>query len=215
MATQERALLHPPRDRPAPEAGRGRRAHRRAVQDYGYIQARVESSDVHGRSGEGEGDHPHRRRGGAAVPGRRRRLTGTTVLPVEEIKRAQARSRPATCSRAASCATAPRASPTSTAPSAGPRPTSIPRIVQDNANRTINITFEIERGPRGLRRADQHHRQHPQRGEDPPPGDPDRGGRPLHAARSCSGRASGWSTWATSRRSTSRPQPGTDKTRSS
>ena len=74
------------------------------------------------------------------------------------------------------------------------------------------MTYRGHRGARGLRRAHQHQRQHPQRGQDPPPRDPVARGRPLHAAEAEPRAPAPRQPRATSRASTSPPSPGTDKT---
>ena len=125
--------------------------------DHGYVQARVESYDiqvdrekaratirivvVEGPQYQVGGDRLHR--ADACSP---RRRSGASIG-----------SRPATSSRAPSCATASGASPISTAPSAAPPPTYPAHRSGQPADPTINVTFEIDRGARGLRGAHQHH----------------------------------------------------------
>ena len=114
--------------------------------DYGYIQARVESSDVQIDRANAKAvirvvvvEGPQFKVGGVDV-------TGTAVLPVEEIKRriklapgdvfSRSKLRDSTKAITDLYSAIGRASADA-----------IPEIVQDNANRKVNITFDISEGP--------------------------------------------------------------------
>ena len=114
--------------------------------DYGYIQARVESSDVQIDRANAKAvirvvvvEGPQFKVGGVDV-------TGTAVLPVEEIKRriklapgdvfSRSKLRDSTKAITDVYSAIGRASADA-----------IPEIVQDNANRKVNITFDITEGP--------------------------------------------------------------------
>ncbi len=114
--------------------------------DYGYIQARVESTDVQIDRENARAvikisvvEGPQFRVGGVDV-------TGTAVLPVEEIRRrirlkpgdvfSRSALRESTNAITALYSSIGRASADAT-----------PEIVQDVPNRRINITFEISEGP--------------------------------------------------------------------
>src|SRR6185503_15190542 len=113
---------------------------------YGYIQARVESSDVQIDRANAKAvvrvvvvEGPQFKVGGVDV-------TGTAVLPVEEIKRriklapgdvfSRSKLRDSTKAITDLYSAIGRASADA-----------IPEIVQDNANRKVNITFDISEGP--------------------------------------------------------------------
>jgi len=114
--------------------------------DYGYIQARVESSDVQIDRANAKAvirvvvvEGPQFKVGGVDV-------TGTAVLPVEEIKRriklapgdvfSRSKLRDSTKAITDLYSAIGRASADA-----------IPEIVQDNPNRKVNITFDISEGP--------------------------------------------------------------------
>ncbi len=114
--------------------------------DYGYIQARVESSGVQIDRANAQAvirvvvvEGPQFKVGGVDV-------TGTAVLPVEEIKRriklapgdvfSRSKLRDSTKAITDLYSAIGRASADA-----------IPEIVQDNPNRKVNITFDISEGP--------------------------------------------------------------------
>ena len=157
--------------------------------DHGYMQARVETVGDRGGPGERAGHHPHRGGGRAPVQGRRggrHRQQG----PARRRRSGSASSSSrGTSSRGASSGTASPAI-TDLYSAIGRASADVsPNTMQDMPNRLVNIGLRGRGGPRDLRRADQHLGQHPQRGEDPAPRDPDGGGRPLHEPEAHPGQA--------------------------
>ena len=156
--------------------------------DYGYIQARVESSDVQIDRANAKAvirivvvEGPQFKVGGVDV-------TGTAVLPVEEIKRriklapgdvfSRSKLRDSTKAITDLYSAIGRASADA-----------IPEIVQDNPNRKVNITFEIIEGPEVFVERINITRQYPEPGEDPPAGGPHGRGRSLHEPEARAGAA--------------------------
>ena len=151
-------LLRPARDRAAPKAGRRRRAHRRPVQRlrlYPGARGVLRRPD---RSGEREGGHPRRRRGGAAVQGRRGRRdrdgraarrgdqaahqarSRRCVLPEQAARQHQGHHGPVQRHRAGIGRRHPR-----------------DRAGQSEPQGQYHVRHQ--RGPGGLRRPNQYHRQ--------------------------------------------------------
>ena len=203
MARAGAAVLHPARHRPAPEARRGHRPHRRPLPDHGYVQTRVESTRRGGRSREGPGDHHHRRGGGRPVPGRHDQAHRRDAGARRARSAASSGSRPATCSRRTALRDA-RARHRRPVQHHRPRlrRRAAPHGPAAEHHRPWTSSSRSPRA-RGLRRAHQHQRATPAaRTRSCAARSPS--WRAISSrSRRCSGPASAWSTWATSRRSTS------------
>lgn len=114
--------------------------------DYGYIQARVESSDVQIDRANAKAvirlvvvEGPQFRVGGVDV-------TGTNVLPVEEVKR-RIKLKPGDIFSRTALRDSTKAITDLYSAIGRASADATPEIVQDIPNRRINITFEVVEGP--------------------------------------------------------------------
>ena len=147
--------------------------------DHGFIQARVESTEIvpdlarkkvtlHVRVVEG----PQFRTGTITI-------TGNELLSTEEIQKMVTLQEGGVFSRGALRQSA-RAIIDRYSELGRARADVDPRTVYDTDNLKVDVTHPDRRGRAGLRRADQHHRQHEELGEDPAPGAARVGGRAVH-----------------------------------
>ena len=181
-------VLHPAGDRPAAAAGRGHRPHRPALQRSRLrAGAGREVGDRRG-PGEGPGHHPHRGGGGPPVQGRR----GGRDRQLAPAPGGDPEAYPAQVGGRLLAEQAPGQRHRRHRPLQRDRTRLRRREPEHDAGHPQPARQRGVRGrggPRDLRGAHQHLGQHPQRGEDPAPRDPDGGGRPLHEPEARPGQA--------------------------